>query len=806
MYTYLSAVSRKSYKIFICASLFVQLFCGKSYGQMEVFNNIQSQFKNYSSQALQEKLFVHTDKSFYVTGEIIWFKVYNVDGNFNRPLNISKVAYIEVLNKDQKPVLQAKVALKDAHGNGSFFIPVSLLSGNYKLRAYTSWMKNFSPDFYFEKNITIVNSLKALAEKPVETVAPALDIQFFPEGGNLVNGLPGIVAFKVVDPMGKGVSFTGTVIDQDNNTVASFAPLQFGMGHFSFTPAAGKKYKAIIRLSNSSVIVNEFPAAYDQGYVMHLDDNGKDQLNVTVSTNINAPSQFFYLFVHSRQVIKIAEVHAVNDGKAVFVVDKNKLGDGISSFTVFNNVKQPVCERLYFKRPAGLHVHASALQDEYQSRKKVILNIDVQDDGKPANADMSMSVYRVDSLDNNQQNDIFSYLWLTSDLPGYIESPSYYVSNTSAAVDEATDNLMLTHGWRKFRWEEVLQDKAPSFEFIPEYTGHIISGKVTDKRTGLPAENITSYVSAPGIRFQVGGAVSNKKGQLQFDIKDFYGSNEIVVQTNYLKDSMYRLDILNPFAEKFSQVPIPAFDLAEDIQDDLVSRSVGTQVQNAFQTDNLQKFDAPDMLDSTAFYGTPDRKFFLDEYTRFNTMEEVMREYIAGVATRKHQQKFHFKILDDSHRQFFDEDPLILLDGVPVFDADKIIATDPLKVKKIEVVSRKYFLGPIIASGIVSYTTYKGDLEGFQFDPNVVVLEYEGLQLQREFYAPVYETEKQIKNRMPDFRNLLYWSPNLITNQEGRKQVIFYTSDQQGKYIAVIQGISPDGKAGSYSFSFDVAK
>ncbi|HTQ63270.1 MAG TPA: hypothetical protein VMI12_00655 [Puia sp.] len=798
---FLNICKHKNHRIF-----FLFLFvCGSASAQSDIANDIGSQLNQYRAHALQEKLFVHTDKSFYVAGEIVWFKVYNVDASYNKPLDLSKIAYLEIISKDQKPVLQAKIAMKEGSGKGSFFIPLSIQSGNYKLRAYTNWMKNFSPDFYFEKNITIVNAQRNLAENPAPS-APAFDIHFFPEGGNLVAGIQSKVAFSVTDQFGKGVDYTGTLIDQDNNTVASFKPLLFGMGHFSFTPAANKKYKAVIRMGNNNAVLGDFPVVYDQGYVMQVEDANKDQVRVTVSTNMKTPNQFVYLIVHNRQIIKAAEMSAVNDNKAVFTIEKNKLGDGISSMTVFNNLRQPICERLYFKRPSGLKVLANTNLDEYQTRKKVIVNIDVQDNDKPSVADMSMSVYRTDTLTSAEQNDIVSYLWLSSDLQGNIESPSYYLTNSDAQADEATDNLMLTHGWRRFRWEDVLQNKMPVFEFLPEYEGHIITGKITDKKSGAPAENVLTYVSVPGTKYQVGTSVSNNKGQLQFDIKNFYGSNEIILETDYTKDSSHRLDVLSPFAEKFSAVPVSPFSISENVQDELLSHSIGTQVQNAYLTENLQKFDAPDMIDSTAFYGTPDKKFFLDEYTRFNTMEEVMREYIAGVSLRKRSQKFYFRVLNDPYRLFFEDDPLVLLDGVPVFDADKIIAMDPLKVKKIEVVNRQYFLGPLVASGIVSYTTYKGDLEGFQFDPNTVVLEYEGLQLQREFYSPVYETPQQINSRMPDFRNVLFWTPDIKTDKRGQKQLQFYTSDQAGKYLVVIQGINSDGKAGSYSFSFDVHK
>jgi hypothetical protein len=365
---------------------------------------------------------------------------------------------------------------------------------------------------------------------------------------------------------------------------------------------------------------------------------------------------------------------------------------------------------------------------------------------------------------------------------------------------------MLTHGWRRFQWADVLQNKVPAFDFVPEYEGHIITGKITDKRSGLAVENALTYLSAPGYRFELGSSVSNKAGQLQFDINNFYGKNEIVVQTDTRKDSSYRLDVMSPFAEKFSSGPMADLYLSENMQQDLVSRSVGMQVQNAFLGDSLQKFETPKMGDSTPFYGVADRKYFLDEYTRFTTMEEVMREYIAGVSIHKRKQKFYFRVLNEPYQNTFDDDPLILMDGVPVFDATKIIEMDPLKVKKIEVVSRKYFLGAMESSGIVSYSTYKGDLEGYQLDPNALVLEYDGLQLKREFYSPVYKTAEQQASHVPDFRNLLYWSPDIRPDAGGKKQISFFTSDRQGKYLLLIEGINRDGKACSQKVQFDVLK
>jgi hypothetical protein len=180
-------------------------------------------------------------------------------------------------------------------------------------------------------------------------------------------------------------------------------------------------------------------------------------------------------------------------------------------------------------------------------------------------------------------------------------------------------------------------------------------------------------------------------------------------------------------------------------------------------------------------------------------MEEDLREYVAEDNIIKRGGRFHIKVLSD--RGFLDGgDPLVLLDGVPVFNIDKVFTIDPLKVRKLEVVPSTYFYGPAEADGIFSFTTYKGDLGGTELDTHAVVVDYEGLQLRRQFYSPAYDTESKATTRIPDFRNLLYWTPT-VNMMQGNS---FYTSDQAGKYIGVVQGITASGQAGSQYFMFDV--
>ena len=474
---------------FVAAMMALSAAWHPCFGQGDSLTQLVNKFDRYRSVALQEKLFVHTDRSFYIAGETLWFKVYCVDGSFHKPLDVSKVAYVEVIDKDNKAVLQAKISLKGGTGNGALFLPASLNSGRYLLRAYTQWMRNFHPDYYFQQPITLVNTFTKLSLKPVVN-KPEYDVQFFPEGGNLVSGLKSKVAFRVVDKNGKGVDFRGAIVDENNDTIAHFQPLKLGIGNFFFTPLSNHHYTAILQDSKNNRITGAFPAVQPAGYVIQVSDTTANRIKVTVTSqflNAPLPKPFVYFLAHTRQVIALAETRFLQQGKTSFLIDKNALGEGISHFTIFNDGMVPVCERLYFKQPENtLKINIQSDQPRYSVREKIQLSFFTStSEGKPEEADLSLSVFRADSLDSVEPTDIVASLLLTSDLRGTIESPQSYVDGAGGAADkEAIDNLMLTHGWSRFRWEDITRKEGLVPHFTPEYGGHILRAKVMNTVSG----------------------------------------------------------------------------------------------------------------------------------------------------------------------------------------------------------------------------------------------------------------------------------------------------------------------------------
>ena len=769
-----------------------------SIGQDAVPGSLVKDLNEYRAQRLQEKLYVHTDKAYYLAGEICWFKLYYVDASSHLPLDLSKVAYLEWLDKENKPVLQTKVGLSKGRGDGSMYLPLTLRSGNYKLRAYTNWMKNSGVDWFFEKNITVVNTHRS-AEIPPADSSMQYTVAFLPEGGNLVESLTSRVAFRITDQYGRGIACTGVIAEDDQDTVARFHPERFGIGSFMLTPRPGHHYRSTIRLADGTAINTLLPNAYKEGVVMTVTKEDNDHVRVNVVSTAAAPE--VYLVAHTRGSVKIAEAGMLRDGKASFLIDKTKLGDGISQLTLFNSTKQPVCERLIFKYPAHrLHIDVRTDKDMYATRKKIDLEVTTTgSDDKASMADCSLSVFRTDGLQTAPTDHILDYLLLTSDLKGKVESPGYYFEHPED--EQAVDLLMITQGWRRFRWEDVIHHSNPTLDFAPEYNGAIITGRIVNTQTGTGDPNIQGFLAVPGTRTQFASTYCDESGRVKFELKDFYGGTEIIVQTNPLIDSIYRIDISSPFADTYTSQSLPPFMLSRGDSGILADKNFDMQVLNRYAGIRLKQFDFP-AIDTSTFYVQPDFSYLLDNYTRFTTMEEVMREYVVMMLVKRGRDHTHLPLLDLAEAQrFFEKDPLVLIDGVPVFDLNKLMVLDPLKIRKLETVHQKFFLGSTDYDGVMNWVSYKGDLAGYTLDANATVIDYEGLQLQREFYSPSYEKEQEA-DHLPDYRNVLYWSPDVKTTP--KTALSFYSSDVPGKYIVVVEGLAPDGTAGSGIASFEV--
>ena len=766
--------------------------------------DIQAAFDQYRSRFIQEKLFIHTDKDTYISREICWFRIYYTDAFYNKPTSVSKIAYVELLDKNNLPVLQQKVSLKPGESDGSMKIPVNISSGIYRLRAYTSWMKNFSPDYYFEKGIRIINPQNIQAEPPASKTKQ-YDIQFFPEGGNLVQQLESKVAFRITDSYGKGLECEGSILSSAGDTVLHFRPLAMGLGHFVFTPAPGQSYKAIIHFPQGNQVAKELPDAYANGFVLSVLKENEAKITIRVKSSSGLNTQDVYLFVHGSHGYLPVKKQKLINGEVAFTIKSQEIEDGISRITLFDQSGQPACERLYFKYPEKKLQISALVNPEYGTRSKINLNLSAMDQSdNPSSADISVAVYRLDSLQQPDELNILNYTYLTAEL-GPVEHPSYYFMDNKETRYMEVDNLMLTHGWRRFIWHDMLGQKPYPISFSPECYGHIIRGKLVNNITGIASKGVATYLSVPSARTEFHVTSSDSLGRVKFDMPGFYGSEEIIIQTDPKEDSTSRVEISSPFSDQYASSRLPEYTIPSVQSSSLLDQSIAEQVQHIYAGNKLNQFSMQP-VDTNSFYVEPDEKYYLDNFTRFQTMEEVIREYVVSTNVVQKRNRFQLFLANKPQREFFDDEPLILIDGVPFFDANELFQQDPMKIRRIDLMNREYTIGYQNFNGIVNVTTYKGDLDGIRLNTHPVVLDYPGIPEQREFFSPKYETEDQINSRIPDYRTLLYWSPRIITDKQNKNNLDFYTSDLPGQYVAVIMGLSSFGVPGVRTVYFSVKK
>jgi hypothetical protein len=757
--------------------------------------DVLKKFNTYSRENLHEKIFVHTDKETYLANEIIWVKAYSINEMLHTPMALSKVVYIELVDAAHASALQAKIELINGKGKGSIDIS-RLTTGTYRLRAYTKWMRNYDERYFFEKNITLINAQGVPTERK-RTESPIVNVDFYPEGGNLVEDLTSIVGFRITDTFGKGIQAGGVIVDQNNVTVATFEPLTFGLGKFKFSPQKGFQYKAVITV-NGEATSHKLPEIASSGYVMEV--TGNEKLSIAVSRS-NPPigSDYVLLLAHTRQQVKSVLVAFFKENKAVFTIDRNKLGDGISHITLFDRLKNPIGERLVFKKPANqLLIESKPQAYQFSSREEVKVSINTRDSKTvPVAANMSFSMYALDSLQQApHQMGILSYAYLVSDLDDQIEQPDFYFTQHDSITVKATDNLMLTHGWRKFDWKKIINSETAPVSYAPEYEGQIITGIARDEAHGALADSAKVFLSVAGTHPVFRVVKTDKKGNFQFAVNDLYGMNPVIFQA-----SGFNVQLNDQFDSRRNNLPLQDFSPPKSTEQTLLMSNIHTQVERAFQnSDNFINIPP----DTVRFYGKPSVSYLLDDYVRFPTLEDVFREYVPGIIVRRPAKKAQLYVLNKASELFFAQEPLILLDGMPVLDTDMLLSTDASTVKRINIINHKYFIGPVTYNGIVDISTYKGNFGGFDIDPKALVIDYEGLQRMRTFKSPDYSSTESKNTRTPDFRNVLYWQPDVETDVNGNQTLSFYTSDKKGNFIGVIHGLTEAGLMGSRTFTITV--
>jgi hypothetical protein len=328
--------------------------------------------------------------------------------------------------------------------------------------------------------------------------------------------------------------------------------------------------------------------------------------------------------------------------------------------------------------------------------------------------------------------------------------------------------------------------------FITEDRGDIISGRVIDKRSQQPAAGIRGYLSVVDAPNELFVATSDSVGAIKFDVGDLRGKRELVLQTNSDIDSNYSIEL----SQEFTDPPAALSDsgkknVFETAPDAVNGGIVSAQVQQYFyghqkiMEDTLPNPDVP-------FYGKPDAFYLMSDYVRFSTVEEIFREYITLVGIQIRKRHLVPVVYDvDADRKPFTGSPLVLVNGVPTFNPDRLMAMNADDFYSIAVIGRKYFFGHQMFYGLIDIRLNRALTD---FGKNVTVVDYSGASNSESFNSPNYSNESKRSDRKPDFRNVLYWNPDLEKDRDGNYTFDFYSSDLGGEYAIVVRAVSDKGK------------
>jgi hypothetical protein len=907
----------KFFKIFFSLFLFLIVFYSPASAQndVSVLNQIMTKSATLYTSFPTEKVYLHFDKPYYALGDTIWFKAY-LTLYHHQPSGLSKVIYVDILSPTDSVMQSVKLQVKNSVGWGSF--PVSQYTykkGNYRVVAYTMYMNNAGPAYFFNKNITIgdainnpvstnislktatVNKLpkisagiyykddqgnplvdkkvswtviredetiakgRGLTDKngfidisfinlknlsldsanmvtvidndkqkqatntfPLKSISKPNDIQFFPEGGQLIIGLRTKVAFKAIKPDGTGIDVTGTITDNTNNVVAQFSSSHLGMGFFMFAPEDGKTYTANVTFADGSKATPELPKMITDDISLSIENNDPDVLGIKLQADPAFIKDYggktFFILAKSSGVICYAAKAVLQNQFYGASVPKSKFPTGIVQVTLFTFDGEPISERIAFiQHNDQLNLAVSSDHPTYDTRQMAKLNIAAKNDGQPDEGNFSVSVIDETKVpfDENAETTILTNLLLTSDIKGYIEKPNYYFNHPDAKAQADLDVLLMTQGYRRFSYDDILNNKFPAINFGAE-KGIDITGSLRAS-SGIPVNRGNVHLTIPDKSFSA-NATTDVEGRFKFQDLIFSDSTKVTLSArgndraadlvltvdnepaqnapiNYnAPDGMLNIDsALSPYLKNSKMQFIDSHILKEVVIKDTKIVKLASHKDYGSLT---SLSDQPDrLITSQQLEGCANALECIKALAGGMTFQDnnfyVMRDYTAGNRTPA----------------------AIFLRGAPV-DVNTLNTINPSEIETVEVffkdelglINSAYGTNGAIVVNLkkmpegtkISYQ----DLKSLIPQKNEITFNPQGYAAIRTFYLPRYTGPRQTQSNKLDIRTTIYWNPNVNTDKTGSASVEYFNPDSPGTYRVTIEGIDKDGNLGRQIFRYNV--
>ncbi len=772
------------------------------YGQQ-----IDSMLTTYAERFPKEKIHIHFDRSLYNKSETIWYKVYLLSGN--ELSTLSKNVYVEWYDTTGKMVKQTVAPLFQSTAKGSFDIPSDYAGNFIHVKAYTRWMLNDDTAFLYQRTLAVNNPAGNSRQKMIVTAQTK--VETFPEGGFLVQGLAGRVAFKATNQFGTPVFIKGLLLNDKNKVLDTIKVRHDGMGIFPLIPQTGESYKLTWTDENGNKGSTPVDIVKTEGTALSVSTTNEKAF-VRIQRTANAAGNFrqLHLLVHMNQQLfyKVA-INMTEKTVVTAPIPIDELPTGILQFSLFTSDWLPVAERIVF---VNNHLHEfnarfSTPVVGLEKRARNIIEVYVTD-----TAFTNMSVAVTDAaVVPPEQHTIFSDFLLSDEIKGNIYNPAYYFKSDADSITSNLDLVMLTNGWRRYDWDKIKAGILPILPYARETDFLKLTGKVYGVKSAYSNNplQLNFILSAKDSSRQFFFAPVEKDGSFEqkglffYDtVKVFYnfnGNNKLTEVTQVQVDNG-----LLRYAPK--KIQYGAKDPRYDWSDSLAKLKMNYFFQ---EQERLRKLKAAATLQEVVvkakvkdplqvleekyatglFSGGDGYAFDLTNDKALGALDILgyLQGKVAGLQIAGSGSQVSLSWRGGTPDIYLNEMK------ADVSMVQSMAITDIALVK----VFRPPFFGSIGggSGGAIAIYTKKG-ADARKAPANSRGMESTilgGYTRFKEFYSPSYE--KPTADFESDARTTLYWNPFVLTNKKSpRARLEFYNNDISKKLQVIMEGVNGDGK------------
>nr|WP_294795362.1 hypothetical protein [uncultured Mucilaginibacter sp.] len=726
--------------------------------------------------AAKEKVFLHLDKQSYITGDTLRFSAYLLDDELFSSLK-SGLLYVELISDSISVVKRQALVLTSGVAHGDIIIKTSYPTGGYTIRAYTNWMRNNGEESFFTQRLSILSSAlnkKKSARKNKPEPPQKIDLQFMPEGGNLLADVLTRIAFKAIDEHGIGTDISGAVFADDQQQIAPFRSTHKGMGSFEITPQPGKLYTAKIML-NGVTQNYALPAVSPSGIVLKVEERSNDSLRVIINAtnNLTGLHSVYYLIAEARSKICYAAKVTIKQQRLNFDVAKKTFPTGVVKFVLLDSARRPVTQRLVFvDRLDALQVVITSNKKEYALRDSIDLQLQVTDkNGAPVEGLFSIAVTddnQVTPTPQDAQN-IVNYMLLHPDINGTIEDPGYYFDTRNGNRGEALDLLLLTQGWAGYDWRQLFgRSISAAYQAEPEFR---VTGRASNVFGFSIANTEVELISThPLLTMKTR---TDKNGRFSFSGFPFLDTINFHIRPKRAFNVGLKVDYFVPPEFTKPLITIPSQSIAND-----------STLINAMRVKKEQEANHTGAIAGKLLNEVNIRKgSIIRPRPTFRVEEEEVR--VARPGSKR------FSVGDLLYKYDIRAGRMVLLiDGRaptdPPATAAWLYQHTVEDIKSVTTITMPEYL-------LINVTTNSGKgevlagLQGHAYHPMPISWPH-------SFYSPRYAAKTSNNNK--DARSTVYWNPTIITDTAGKARVSFYSADLPGKYSVVLNGATLNGAVG----------